>query len=109
MDGGPAGSSVHGILQARIQEWVAISSSRGSSQPGLIRINSSKTEGFLNLWDPSEVGPIRLLASRAHEVALLQRLMLTCAQQDTTSPCPICPGDDVGGLLGLPSPRPAKM
>ena len=28
------GSSVHGILQARILEWVAISSSRGSSQPG---------------------------------------------------------------------------
>ena len=26
------GSSVHGILQARILEWVAISSSRGSSQ-----------------------------------------------------------------------------
>ena len=29
----PSGSSVHGILQARILEWVAISSSRGSSQP----------------------------------------------------------------------------
>ena len=26
-------SSVHGILQARILEWVALSSSRGSSQP----------------------------------------------------------------------------
>ena len=31
MDGSPAGFSVHGILQARILEWVAISSSRGSS------------------------------------------------------------------------------
>ena len=29
----PPGSSVHGSLQARIQERVAISSSRGSSQP----------------------------------------------------------------------------
>ena len=27
------GSSMHGIFQARILEWVAISSSRGSSQP----------------------------------------------------------------------------
>ena len=27
------GSSVHGILQARILEWVAVLSSRGSSQP----------------------------------------------------------------------------
>ena len=27
------GSSVHGILQARILEWISISSSRGSSRP----------------------------------------------------------------------------
>ena len=31
------GSSVHGILQARILEWVAMPSSRGSSQPSLTR------------------------------------------------------------------------
>ena len=31
MDCNPPGSSVHGILQARILEWVAISFSRGSS------------------------------------------------------------------------------
>ena len=30
----PLGSSVYGISQTRILEWVAISSSRGSSQPG---------------------------------------------------------------------------
>ena len=29
----PPGSSVHGILQARILEWVAMPSSRGSSRP----------------------------------------------------------------------------
>ena len=33
MDHSPPGSSVHGILQARILEWVAMPSSRGSSQP----------------------------------------------------------------------------
>ena len=33
MDCNPSGSSVHGILQARIPEWVATPSSRGSSQP----------------------------------------------------------------------------
>ena len=32
-DCSPPGSSVHGILQARILEWVAISFSRGSSRP----------------------------------------------------------------------------
>ena len=33
MDGSPPGSSVLGILQARILKWVAIPFSRGSSQP----------------------------------------------------------------------------
>ena len=33
MDCSPLGFSVHGILQARILEWVAISFSRGSSRP----------------------------------------------------------------------------
>ena len=33
VDCSPPGSSVHGILQARRLEWVAISSSRGSSRP----------------------------------------------------------------------------
>ena len=33
MDCSPPGSSVHGILQARTLEWVAISFSRESSQP----------------------------------------------------------------------------
>ena len=33
VDCSPPGSSIHGILQARILEWVAISFSRGSSQP----------------------------------------------------------------------------
>ena len=33
MDCSPPGSSVHGIFQARVLEWVAISFSRGSSWP----------------------------------------------------------------------------
>ena len=32
VDWSPPGSSVHGVLQARILEWVAISFSRGSSR-----------------------------------------------------------------------------
>ena len=31
--GGPTDYTVHGILQARILEWVAVPFSRGSSQP----------------------------------------------------------------------------
>ena len=33
MDCNPPGSSVHGVFQARILEWVAMPSSRGSSPP----------------------------------------------------------------------------
>ena len=33
VDCSPPGSSIHGILQARLLEWVAIAFSRGSSWP----------------------------------------------------------------------------
>ena len=33
MDSSPSGSSIHGVFQTRILEWVAISFSRGSSWP----------------------------------------------------------------------------
>ena len=50
MDCSPPGSSVHGILQARILEWVAISFSRGSSQPR-DRTQVSHIAGrCFNLW-----------------------------------------------------------
>ena len=35
MDYSPPSSSVHGISQARIREWVAISSSRDLPDPGI--------------------------------------------------------------------------
>ena len=33
MDSSPPGTSVHGILQARVLEWIAVPSSRESSPP----------------------------------------------------------------------------
>ena len=45
MDCSLSGSSVHGISQARIQEWVTISFSRISSQPSCCR----RTDAF-ELW-----------------------------------------------------------
>ena len=44
------GSSVHGILQTRILEWVAISSSRGSSQPRERTGVSWIAGGFFTSW-----------------------------------------------------------
>ena len=54
MDCGPPGSSVHGILQARILEWVAILSSRGSSQPRNRTPVSCIAGRFFTLWATRE-------------------------------------------------------
>ena len=44
------GSSVRGILQARILEWVAMSSSRESSQSRARTQVSSTAGGFFTIW-----------------------------------------------------------
>ena len=50
MDCSPPGSSVHRILQARILEWVALTFSRGSSQPRGWTWVSCIAGRFLTLW-----------------------------------------------------------
>ena len=50
----PPGSSVHGILQARILEWVAISFSRGSSRPRDQTQVSCIAGSSFNLWATRE-------------------------------------------------------
>ena len=50
MDCNPPGSSVHGISQARILEWVAISLSRGSSQPRDQTQVSYVAGRFFTIW-----------------------------------------------------------
>ena len=66
MDCGLPGSSIHGILQARMLEWVAISSSRGSSRPrdgthaSYVSANCRRYEtwvGFLPLTPPGKFHP----------------------------------------------------
>ena len=54
VDCSPSGSSDHGILQATILEWVAISFSRGSSQPrDRTRVSHIGGRRF-NLWATRE-------------------------------------------------------
>ena len=50
LDCSPPGASVHGILHARILEWVAISFSRGSSWPRDRIQVSCIASGFCTLW-----------------------------------------------------------
>ena len=61
VDYSPPGSSVHGILQARVLEWVAISFSRASSWPR-DRTQVSRIAGRrFNLWATREAPSIHLL------------------------------------------------
>ena len=65
MDYGPPGSSVYGILQARILEWVAIPFSRGSSRPR-DRIWVSRIAGrFFTIWATGEEAHIAARLPRA--------------------------------------------
>ena len=50
------GSSVHGILQARILEWVAIPFSRGPSQPRDWTQVSCIAGKFFTIWATGETG-----------------------------------------------------
>ena len=50
----PPGSSIHGISQARILEWVAISFSRGSCRPKDRTRVSRIADRRLNLWATTE-------------------------------------------------------
>ena len=54
MDCSPPGSAIHGILQARVLEWVAIPFSRGSSQPRDQTQVSRIAGKFFTNWATSE-------------------------------------------------------
>ena len=63
----PPGSSVHGILQAGILEWVSMPSSRGSTHPGYCVIelegvcelsHFSCAQLFVTLWTVARQGPL---------------------------------------------------
>ena len=73
MDCSSPDSSVHGILQARILERVAMPSSRGSSQPRertCIACNSCIAGGFCTCWVSREAPPGNILGLKLY----LQRI-----------------------------------
>ena len=62
MDYSPLGSSLHGISQARVLEWVTISSSRGLPDPGIEPVSSASPVligGFFTTVPPGK--PLILL------------------------------------------------
>ena len=69
MDCSPPGSSVYGILPARIPEWVAISFSRGSSQPRdwtrVFSCNAGRLYHLSHQGRPGSTTDIRAFLSKA--------------------------------------------
>ena len=78
VDCSPPGSSVHGILQARILEWVAVSFSRGSSRPRDRTRVSCVAGRCFNLWATrcaeNVVQPLALSISRTFSLSQTETL-----------------------------------
>ena len=98
----PPGSSVHGILQARILEWVAIPFSRGSSQPRDRTWVACIAGRFFTGWATREVSkPLKHFSSLSHVwlgaegVTLYIAVILLCAWEEDLPTPPSWP------LLGI--------
>ena len=76
MDCSPPGSSVHGIFQARILEWVAIPFSRGSFQPRDLTQVSCIAGGFFTIWAPREALGYNIVVYIHYTVNLISRAYL---------------------------------
>ena len=105
MDCSLPGSSVHGILQARILEWVAISFSRGSSQPRNRTQVSHIAGRRFNLWatrgsDKAFCGKHlgRIVNSAKHLGRTHKKLGFPCGSAGKESACNV---GDLGSIPGL--------
>ena len=99
MDYNLPGSSVHGIFQARILEWAAISFSRGSSWPRDETQVSYIAGRFFIKWATSQMlYPVQILILHTHHhwayrfpKHLVESLQLTAKSHDVSSLTPSHP------------------
>ena len=107
-----SGSSVHGILQARIVQWVAISFSRGSSQPrdrsSISRSSPASTGRFFTAESPGK--PILrlersyLLIWETHPSIYLLGFKMNLKPYPYSDEPPTGPSDIDGHSCRFPSP-----
>ena len=91
----PMDYTVHGILQARILEWVAFPFSRGSSQPRDKTQVSHIAGGFFTSWAPRCVIIKVLLVSQLASPALWEESLNVTAESilcPSPWPCGVAPG-----------------
>ena len=102
MDYSPPGSSAHGILQARMLEWVAISFSRESSRPRdrtqvshITEWVSEVAQSCSSLWDPMHCSLPGFSIHGISQARILKWVANSCAQMPLAlktdylvSPCP---------------------
>ena len=83
MDYSLLGSSIHGIFQARMLEWVAISFSRGSSRPRDWTWVSCTAGRFFTIWATREAPCITHLLSLSSLISTFHRSILVgCVLHD---------------------------
>ena len=100
IDCSPPGSSVHGILQARILQWVAIPFSRGSFQSKDWTPVSFIACRFFTIWDTREASVcvcVCVCVCACVHVKLLQSCPTLCNPMDPMDCSP--PGSSVHGNL----------
>ena len=82
----PPGSSIHGILQARILEWVATPSSRGSSRLRDQTHTFCMAGGFLTAEQPGKLPQGSSAAAAAAAAKSLQLCLTLCDPIDGRPP-----------------------
>ena len=87
MDCSPPGSSIHGILQARILEWIAISFSRGSPWPRDWTQASRIASRCFNLWATREA-PLLIISSVQFSCSVVSNSLQPHKSQHARPPSP---------------------
>ena len=87
MDNSLSGSSVHGILQTRILEWIALPFSRGSSQPRNRTWDSCIVGRFFTIW-ATRKAPIMYICSVQFSCSVVSDSFRPHELQHARPPCP---------------------
>ena len=127
MDCSPPGPSVHGILQARTLEWVAMPSSRGSSQPRDQPMSLTSPALAGGFFTTSAIWEALLFIIRFLKITLFiwlrwvfvaARAFSSCSKQGLLSSCGVrashcsgfsCCRAQIAGCLGFSSCRPQVL